>query len=58
MLGMVRDMARAGRLTALIITHKFREVLAFADEVTVLRRGKLAGDRQGRRPRPSTRWRR
>ena len=29
----------AGRLTVLIITHKFREVMAFADEVTVLRRG-------------------
>src|SRR5258707_6758363 len=25
------------------ITHKFREVMAFADEVTILRRGKLAG---------------
>ena len=29
-----------------MITHKFREVMAFADEVTVLRRGKLAGARQ------------
>ena len=27
-----------------MITHKFREVMAFADEVTILRRGKLAGD--------------
>ena len=26
-----------------MITHKFREVLAFADEVTVLRRGRKAG---------------
>ena len=26
-----------------MITHKFREVMAFADEVTILRRGKLAG---------------
>ncbi|MFX8828796.1 heme ABC transporter ATP-binding protein, partial [Acinetobacter baumannii] len=25
------------------ITHKFREVMAFADEVSVLRRGKLVG---------------
>jgi len=24
-----------------MITHKFREVMAFADEVTILRRGKL-----------------
>ena len=26
-----------------MITHKFREVTAYADEVSVLRRGKLAG---------------
>jgi simple sugar transport system ATP-binding protein len=43
MLGLIRGMALAGRLTVLIITHKFREVLAFADEVTVLRRGRRAG---------------
>ena len=30
----------------LIITHKFREVMAFADDVTVLRRGRLAGERR------------
>ncbi|MEJ2379325.1 MAG: ATP-binding cassette domain-containing protein, partial [Pseudolabrys sp.] len=42
-LGMVRDMAHADRITVLIITHKFREVMAFADEVSVLRRGKLVG---------------
>ncbi|MDR3516084.1 MAG: ABC transporter ATP-binding protein [Azospirillaceae bacterium] len=42
-LGLVRGMAAAGRLTILIITHKFREVLAYADVVTVLRRGRLAG---------------
>jgi general nucleoside transport system ATP-binding protein len=29
-----------------MITHKFREVMAFADEVTILRRGKLAGQGQ------------
>jgi len=28
----------------LMITHKFREVMAFADRVSVLRRGKLAGE--------------
>ena len=33
----------------LIITHKFREVLAFADEVTVLRRGRLRRWRPCRR---------
>src|SRR5215468_5481661 len=42
-LGMLRDMTTRGELTILMITHKFREVMAFADEVTILRRGKLAG---------------
>src|SRR6201998_13432 len=42
-LGMLRAMVEGGDLTILIITHKFREVMAFADEVTILRRGKLAG---------------
>src|SRR3954462_5821678 len=42
-LGMLRAMVVADGLTILMITHKFREVMAFADEVTILRRGKLAG---------------
>jgi general nucleoside transport system ATP-binding protein len=42
-LGMLRGMVANGVLTILMITHKFREVMAFADEVTILRRGKLAG---------------
>src|SRR6202011_5390035 len=42
-LGMLRGMVAGGALTILMITHKFREVMAFADEVTILRRGKLAG---------------
>jgi len=42
-LGMLRDMVGQGLLTILMITHKFREVMAFADEVTILRRGRLAG---------------
>jgi simple sugar transport system ATP-binding protein len=42
-LGMLRAMVVKGDLTILMITHKFREVMAFADEVTILRRGKLAG---------------
>src|ERR1700683_1009361 len=42
-LGMLRGMVVNGDLTILMITHKFREVMAFADEVTILRRGKLAG---------------
>ena len=43
-LGMVRAMCLRGDLSALIITHKFREVQAFCDEVTVLRHGRLAGE--------------
>ncbi len=39
-LGHVREFARSGQCTVLIITHKFREVMAYADDVTVLRRGK------------------
>ena len=39
-----------------MITHKFREVMAFADEVTILRRGKLAGRGTSRISRP-TAWR-
>jgi ABC-type uncharacterized transport system ATPase subunit len=39
-LGHVREFARSGMCTVLIITHKFREVMAYADGVTVLRRGK------------------
>ena len=42
-LTMLRDMVTRGDLTVLMITHKFREVMAFADQVTILRRGKLAG---------------
>src|SRR5262249_57473642 len=42
-LGMLREMVRKNELTVLMITHKFREVMAFADEVTILRRGRLAG---------------
>lgn len=42
-LGLMRDMACDGRLTILIITHKLREVLDFARDVTVLRAGRNAG---------------
>ncbi|EWY37376.1 ABC transporter ATP-binding protein [Skermanella stibiiresistens SB22] len=42
-LGLLRRMTREGKLTVLTITHKFREVMAYADEVTVLRRGRFAG---------------
>ena len=43
-LGMLRAMTRAGEITVLLITHKFREVMAFADRVSVLRRGRLVGE--------------
>ena len=43
-LGMLKAMTRDGTLTVLMITHKFREVMAFADQVSVLRRGRLAGE--------------
>jgi general nucleoside transport system ATP-binding protein len=39
-LGMIREIATSGRCTVILITHKFREVMQFADAVTVLRRGK------------------
>jgi len=42
-LGHVRGLCEAGQLTILMITHKFREVTAYADEVSVLRRGRLVG---------------
>lgn len=42
-LGLVRAMTEAGAITVLMITHKFREVTAFADSVSVLRRGRFVG---------------
>ena len=42
MLGLLRRLAHAGSMTVILITHKFREVLAFADDVTVLRQGRVA----------------
>jgi ABC-type uncharacterized transport system ATPase subunit len=46
MLGLLRGMTRRGEITVLMITHKFREVRAFADGVSVLRRGRLVGSGQ------------
>ncbi len=43
MLGHLRAMTLARQLSVLIITHKLREVAAFADEVTVLRKGQFVG---------------
>ena len=42
-LGLLHSMTRQGHLTVLMITHKLREVAAFADDVTVLRRGQVVG---------------
>jgi simple sugar transport system ATP-binding protein len=42
-LGLVRGMTEAGNLTVLMISHKFHEVTAFADDFSVLRKGKLTG---------------
>ncbi len=42
-LRLMRSLADSGELTIIIITHKLKEVMAFADEVTVLRRGKMVG---------------
>lgn len=40
-LGLLRDRAHAGECSIVLITHKFREVTAYADDVSVLRKGKL-----------------
>lgn len=42
-LGVLRDRAHAGDVSIILITHKFREVMAMADDVSVLRRGQLMG---------------
>jgi len=42
-LGLLRQEVTAGHLSVLIISHKFREVMAFCDEITVLRKGKFSG---------------
>jgi ABC-type uncharacterized transport system ATPase subunit len=42
-LSTLKGMTTAGQVTIVTITHKFREVNAFCDTVTVLRRGKLVG---------------
>jgi len=42
-LGVLGAMTREGCLTVVLITHKFREVEAFAREVTVLRAGRRVG---------------
>ncbi|HBE16764.1 MAG TPA: ABC transporter ATP-binding protein [Cyanobacteria bacterium UBA11149] len=43
-LGLLRETVTEGKLSVLIISHKFREVTSFCDEITVLRKGKFAGN--------------
>ncbi|SIS58826.1 nucleoside ABC transporter ATP-binding protein [Roseivivax lentus] len=45
-LGLMRDLAREGRISVVLISHKLREVETYADEVTVLRGGKRVGQGQ------------
>jgi len=47
-LGLLHQMTRAGELSVLLITHKFREVMRFSEAFTVLRRARIAG--RGRTP--------
>jgi simple sugar transport system ATP-binding protein len=47
-LSTLKKLTEARQLTIVTITHKFREVNAFCDTVTVLRRGKLVGTRPTR----------
>jgi len=42
-LSLLRQEVLKGKLSILLITHKFKEVLAFADEVTILRKGERVG---------------
>ena len=47
-LGLLRDMAHRGEITVAMISHKFREVEAFCDDFTALRRGlRVGGGRVG-----------
>ena len=42
-LGMLKGMTDRKEISVVMITHKFREVTAFADSLTVLRRGRRVG---------------
>jgi len=43
LLGLMQGLAHSDTATVVIITHKLPDVMRFTDEVTVLRRGRLAG---------------
>jgi simple sugar transport system ATP-binding protein len=42
-LDLLKHMTQAGELSVLMITHKLREVRAYAEDVTVLRQGRVSG---------------
>jgi simple sugar transport system ATP-binding protein len=42
-LGLLRQMVLAKKLSIILITHKFKQVADFCDEIIVMRRGKFAG---------------
>jgi simple sugar transport system ATP-binding protein len=42
-LGLLRKMVLQQKLSIILITHKFKQVTDFCDEITVMRRGKFAG---------------
>ena len=42
-LSLIRARVVAGQLSVLMISHKFREITAYADEVTILRKGQWVG---------------
>ena len=42
-LGLLRQMVVGKKLSIILITHKFKQVTDFCDEITVMRRGKFAG---------------
>jgi simple sugar transport system ATP-binding protein len=43
MLSLMQGLAHGGGVTIVIITHKLSDVMRFTDEVTILRRGRMAG---------------
>jgi len=45
--GSLRRMTAQGLLSVVLITHKIREVLSFADVVTVMRDGRKVGEGAG-----------
>ncbi len=45
-LGLLRGMTQRGEITVMMISHKFREVEAFCDAFSVLRRGAKVGEGQ------------